>query len=246
MRCACQPGVNAASGQRQQTKRRYATLEAARDALSEIGSQARTGTFVARAVLDVEQACTDYLAGRHNLRQTAAAKLAYDLAPLRERYGDTPVQQLTKPQLDALVADPVRGGSVTAKGRTRRAWSAVSVNKAVDALSMVLADAYQQGLVTRNVAEYVTHVAVRHQPVDTYTEVEVTQILAAIDGDRLAHAWELALSGLRRGEIAGLRWCDVDLDAKTLSVVNNRVDASGKVVENDPKSQMSRRTPAAA
>jgi len=30
------------------------------------------------------------------------------------------------------------------------------------------------------------------------------------------------LSGLRRGEIAGLRWTDVDLDAKMLSIVNNR------------------------
>jgi integrase len=107
---------------------------------------------------------------------------------------------------------------------------------------MLLADAHQQGLVTRNVAEHVAQVAVRHKHVDTYTEAEVQQILAAIDGDRLAHAWELALSGLRRGEIAGLRWCDIDLDAKTLSVVNNRVDAGGAAVENDPKSAMSRRT----
>jgi integrase len=50
---------------------------------------------------------------------------------------------------------------------------------------------------------HVTHVAARHNPVDTYTEDEVTAILAAIADDRLGHAWELALSGLRRGEIAG-------------------------------------------
>ena len=43
------------------------------------------------------------------------------------------------------------------------------------------------------------------------------KLLAAITDDRFGHAWELALSGLRRGEIAGLRWSDVDLDAKTLS-----------------------------
>jgi integrase len=79
-------------------------------------------------------------------------------------------------------------------------------------------------------------------PVDTYTETEVQYLLAAIADDRLSHAWELALSGLRRGEIAGLRWSDIDLDAKTLSVVNNRVDAGGTAVENDPKSQSSRRT----
>jgi integrase len=73
-------------------------------------------------------------------------------------------------------------------------------------------------------------------------EVEVHKLLASLADDRLAHAWELALSGLRRGEIAGLRWSDVDLAAKALTIANNRVSAGGKTTENDPKSAMSRRT----
>ena len=107
---------------------------------------------------------------------------------------------------------------------------------------MVLADAQRQGLVARNVAEHVDRFEVAHGDVHTYTEAEVQQLLAAIADDRLAHAWELALSGLRRGEIAGLRWADVDLDAKTLTVANNCVAAGRKTVENDPKSETSRRT----
>jgi integrase len=94
----------------------------------------------------------------------------------------------------------------------------------------------------RNVAEHVDPVAVGHRSVDTYTEAEVQTLLASAAGDRLAHAWELALCGLRRGEIAGLRWADVDLEGRTLSIANNRVDAGGMAVENDPKSAMSRRT----
>ena len=116
---------------------------------------------------------------------------------------------------------------------TRRPWSAPAVNKAIDTWAMVLADAQRQGLVTRNAAEHIAHAASRHKEVDTYTEAEVGKILAAITDNRLGHAWELALSGLRRGEIAGLRWSDIDLDAKTLSVANNRVDAGGRAVEND-------------
>lgn len=234
-------GVNPATGQRQQVKRRFVTEKQARSALAEITGQASIGTFVARAALTVEQMCADYLTGRHNLRETSSSKLEYDLAPLRQRYGDMPVQRLTKAHLDTLVAELVAGGTKTAKGRTRRPWAAVSVNKAIDAWAMLLADAVQQGLVSRNVAEYVAHVAVRHKEVDTYTEQEVLVILAAIANDRLGHAWELALSGLRRGEIAGLRWADVDLKAKTLSITNNRVSAGGTTVENDPKSAMSRR-----
>lgn len=52
-----------------------------------------------------------------------------------------PVQRLTKAHLDTLVTELVAGGTTTAKGRTRRPWSAVSVNKAIDAWAMLLADA---------------------------------------------------------------------------------------------------------
>ncbi|MEX3771315.1 site-specific integrase, partial [Mycolicibacterium fortuitum] len=131
---------------------------------------------------------------------------------------------------------------VTAKGRVRAPWSAQSVNKVLSTIDQVLADAKGQGLVSRNVASLVNRVAAQHKQVDTYTEVEVLTLLAAIGGDRLGHAWELALSGLRRGEVAGLRWNDVDLDKATLTIVNNRVSAGGRTVENDPKSVASRRT----
>jgi integrase len=235
-------GVNAATGQRQQVKRRFTTEKEARDALSKIGDDAAHGMFVAKSVLTVEQLCADFLLGRHNLRATALAKLEYDLAPLRERYGAMPVQQLTKAHLDVLVGALVKGGTITGKGCTRKAWAPVSINKSLDAWSMVLADAHRQGLIVRNPAEFVTHVAIKHHNVDTYTETEVRTILESIDDDRLGHAWELALSGLRRGEIAGLRWSDIDFDAHTLTVANNRTDAGGTVCETDPKTATSRRT----
>jgi integrase len=117
-----------------------------------------------------------------------------------------------------------------------------SVNKVTQSISMLLADAQRQGLAARNVAEYVDRITLPHKGVGTYTETEVRQLLAAIADDRLAHAWELALSGLRRGEIAGLRWADVGLKAKTLVVANNRLAAGSKSVEGDPKSEASRRT----
>jgi integrase len=153
-----------------------------------------------------------------------------------------PVQRLAKAHLDRLVAELLNGGTRTAKGRIRRPWSAVAVNKVIATIDQVLADAQQQGLVARNVAQNVNRVAQAHKDLNTYTEAEVQALLAAVEADRVGHAWELALSGLRRGEIAGLRWVDVDFDAKTLSIVNNRVMAGGLPVENDPKSAASRRT----
>lgn len=235
-------GVDPATGNRRQVRRRYATEREARDALAEITGAAGQGTFVPRRTNTVRDVCERYVAGRHKLRATSKAKLTYDLQPLLERHGDKPVQRLAKAHIDELVADLRVGGTTTAKGRTRRPWGAIAVNKFIQTVAMVLADAQRQGLVARNVAEHVDSVAVGHRGVDTYTESEVATFLASIAGERLAHAWELALCGLRRGELAGLRWADVDLEGKTLSVANNRVDAGGKAVENDPKSATSRRT----
>lgn len=99
------------------------------------------------------------------------------------------------------------------------------MNKVITTIDQVLNDAKQQGLVARNVAENLNRVAQVHKDLDTYTEAEVRSLLAALENDRIGHAWELALCGLRRDEIAGLRSADVDLEGKTLSVVNNRVMA---------------------
>jgi integrase len=241
-RLAASAGVNVETGKRQQVLRHYATEREARAALAEITDAATKGVFVPRRAITVREVCETYVAGRHKLRATSKAKLTYDLAPLVERHGDEPVQRLTKPHIDALVADLLAGGMRTAAGRTRRPWGPIAVNKSIQTIRMVLEDAQRHGAVARNVAAHVDLVAVSHRAVDTYTDTEVQTLLRSAAGDRLVHAWELALCGLRRGELAGLRWADVDLQEKTMSIVNNRVEAGGQAVENDPKSATSRRT----
>ena len=77
-----------------------------------------------------------------------------------------------------------------------------------------------------------------------YTPEQIRRFLAAVDGDRLQAMWYLVLAtGLRRAELAGLRWRDVALDRQppTLAVRTTRTTAGHQVVEHDPKSRSSRR-----
>lgn len=234
-------GPDPETGKRRQAKRHCRTEADARKVLSELQNKANTGTYVSPSKVSLDEVCADYVAARHNLRESTLAKLAYDLTPLRERHGSMPVQKLTKAHVDKLVADLVTGGTITAKGRIRRPWSAVAVNKVIVSIDQVLSDAVSQGIVQANVAAKVARVSTVHKDVDTFTVAEVEQLRARFAKDRIGHAWELALYGLRRGEIAGLRWVDVDLKANTLAITNNRVSAGGVTVENDPKSHASRR-----
>ena len=66
-------------------------------------------------------------------------------------------------------------------------------------------------------------------------------MLNHIEGDRYAAAWHLALSGLRRGEIAALRWSDIDLNSGTIAITRNRLRFGDKVVEGTVKSKASDR-----
>lgn len=49
----------------------------------------------------------------------------------------------------------------------------------------------------------------------------------------------VALLGLRRGEAAGLRWCDIDLDARVLQVSHQVQDHNGRTVICPPKTESS-------
>ena len=145
-------GVNAETGKRQQVRRHYATEREARRALAEITDAAARGTFVPRKAVTVEELCEDWLASLHNARQTTINGYSYCLAPLREQYGHLPAQKLTRPDLDKLLIALRDGGTKTAKGHTRRAWSPRSVNAAIDAWRLVLAYGCDRKELSHNVA----------------------------------------------------------------------------------------------
>jgi integrase len=236
-------GVNPETGKRQQVRRRYATEKQARDALAEIAQQVATDTFVPRKAVTVDELCAGWLASLHNARATTINAYRFSLAPLRERHGGSPVQKLTRPDLDRLLTELREGGTTTAKGHSRRAWSARSINKAVDTWRSVLDYGVECRELSRNVAASMKKVPRARQEMQTYTPDEIRRVLRAADRDRSGHLWYLALSGLRRAEVAGLQWGDIDFDAGSLTIARGRVQAgAGTVVENAPKTLSSCRT----
>lgn len=238
-------GISPETGKRQQVRRRYATERLAREALAGVGGQAAAGTFVPRKAVTVEQLCEDWLASLHNVRVTTVRDYTFALAPLRERHGDMPAQKLMRPDLDRLLADLRTGGTTTAKGRARKAWSPRSCNGAINAWRLVLEYGMERRELAYNVAAGIKKLPAAHREMDTYTPDEIRKLLKSADADRNGHLWYLALNGLRRGEIAGLKWSDIDFAAGTLTVSRTRVELGGgafEVVENEPKTQASRRT----
>lgn len=86
-------------------------------------------------------------------------------------------------------------------------------------LVIALEHAVRYELLERNPARLVSAPSVPKREYTTLTPDEARSLILAIRGHRFEAAYLLALLlGLRRGEIFGLSWSDIDLDAKTLRV----------------------------
>lgn len=76
---------------------------------------------------------------------------------------------------------------------------------------------------------------------DTATLREFLAVSGA-SSDRLHPLWVLlATTGMRRGEVLGLRWCDIDLDAGRLRDVQTIIQVRSRVAIGEPKTPRGRR-----
>jgi len=76
----------------------------------------------------------------------------------------------------------------------------------------------------------------------TWNAGQVRAFLAATADDRYASLWHLlVMTGMRRGEVCGLRWDDVDLEAGRLSVRRALIPYGDGVITSEPKTAKGRR-----
>ncbi len=127
----------------------------------------------------------------------------------------------------------------------RRGLAAETRRQARAVLRRALRIAEQDGLIPRNPAAIADGPRIPRREGRTLTPDEARRFLEAIEGERLEAAYVLALAlGLRRGEVLGLSWHDVDLDAEApVLVVRRQVNRGRRGLElSELKTSSSRRT----
>ena len=120
--------------------------------------------------------------------------------------------------------------------------SARTIRHINDTLRCALNVAMKWGLVSRNVATLVGPPRIQRKEIRSFTPDEARKFLKAIKGERLEALFSVALSlGLRQGEALGLRWQDIDFEARTLRVSYAIQRIEGKLQMVEPKTERSRR-----
>jgi len=110
-------------------------------------------------------------------------------------------------------------------------------------LHRALGDALRWGLIPRNPASVVAKPRPKRREMKVLSSDQTRRLLTAAAGDRLEALYHVAITtGLRQGEILGLMWRDLDIEAGQLYVQRQlqRIPGKGRILV-EPKSASGRR-----
>jgi integrase len=153
--------------------------------------------------------------------------------------GSVPLARVDGPRLTAFYAELLAGGRRQAEG----GLSAKMVRNVHGMLHKALADAVRWGRLVRNAADAADQPRKSSPEMQVWTPEEMRTFLEHVRDDRLFAAWQLlATTGMRRGELLGLRWADVDFERGSLTIRQVRTAVDYAVETGTPKTHKGTRT----
>lgn len=240
-----------ADGKRMQKWRDgFPTKEAAQRDLRELLASIDDGSYVVDSPITVEEYLMDEW-----LPATGPPRTGYDTWTNRRMYlrayvipriGRIGLQDLNAAHLNRLYAELLSDGRVRGPG----GLSPTSVRRVHAILRAALNDAVRWGRLRRNPTVTADPPpmkvvkAASRRSMKTWTADELQHFLEQTADDPHHALWFLVAStGLRRSEVLGVRWCDLDLDGRILSVEQTvRDSVEGHRPEGHQKSVTSART----
>lgn len=220
----------------QRWRRGLPTKKAAEEAMRLELHQRREGTYIEKSNETVGELLDRWLltVAKHKVKPTSLEDYAATIRKhLKPALGHVPVQALTPAMVQKFYADKLDAGL---GGRT--------VQLCHLRLSQALALAEREGIVNRNACKATEPPTPRAKPGLTWTGEQARAFLSEAKKDQTYWPlWLLALkTGLRRGELLGIRWGDLDLNAGTLRVQQTVLVLAGAPSIQQPKTDAGRRT----
>jgi integrase len=235
---------NPATGKRvQHTKGGFKTKGAAQKHLNSVLGKVDEGSWRPDRPITVKQLLEDHWLPAQRtagIRPTTIEHYAGVVSNwIVPKIGAVKVAALT-PEVVTRFADDLRN---VPRGQRQRGLSARSTQMAVTTLKSACAWALQNELISRNPVQGVKRPRLQRQPMTSWSADQARDFLEATADDRLSFGWWLLLArGLRRGELCGLKWDDVDLEGRVLRINRTRVTTSGTVIDSMPKTESGRRS----
>ncbi len=213
----------------------YRTKKEAERARVEFLSRLDHGSYVAPSKTTVASYLVDewLSAKRATIKETTLA--SYEMHTTKHivpRIGAIPLLALNAAHLNGFYADLLADGRRNGPG----GLSPTSVRRIHATVHKALADAVRWGRLSRNPADHADPPRASTGEMHVWTPQQLRAFIDHVRTDRLFAAWLLAATtGMRRGELLGLRWSDVDLEDALVKVRQIRTVARYQVLTLTPK-----------
>lgn len=153
--------------------------------------------------------------------------------------GTIALQKLSPMHLQEMYLKLSKNGRLDGKG----GLSPTTIRAIHRTLGKALDEALRMQQVKRNVSSLVTIPKVKPYKAEIYDEDEIISLLNVAKGTDMEIPITLgATLGLRRGEILGLKWSDINLIDGKMTISNNLVNTSSGAIFTTPKTDKSCRT----
>jgi len=219
--------VGTVNGQRQQrTKGKFATKDAALTAMAKLQKDVGDGTHVEGSRLTVGDYLRGWLDGV-DVRASTYNSYRLSVDRLLPHIGSLSLQALNRADVRKAYKAIGEGGA-TQRNKKGGALKSKTVHNTHLALVSALGAAVEDRKLTFNPAQAAHRLTKDRPEMKTWLADELRAFLSQTQDLPSAPLpsyplWRLAAStGMRRGEVLGIRWRDVDLDAAKLSVRQRR------------------------
>lgn len=228
-------GRDPVTGKRKQKwKGGFRTKKEAEKACAELIAQIEAGKYKEPATVTLESFLLEFMEGeKHRIRETTWNNQMFLVQKhILPALGHVQLKDLSPLHLQKFYTQKASEGLSNSYLRSMYA-----------VLSKTLRAAERWGLIEKNTAALVSPPRPQKREMRVWTLGEVRQFLQASEKRKFYIAYVLAVfTGMRRGEILGLRWSDIDLEKGVIHVQRTLYKTKGKLVFQEPKTRGSKRS----
>lgn len=228
-----------ASGSRKKTVKTYSTPKEARQALAIFEADKASGSIVAPSEMSVKGWLDYWMENiiKPNREETTVYGYANIIKNhLVPAFGELPIQKLNAKKIQEYYSK-----KMSESGNPK--LSSNTVRKHHELLKAALKCAVMQGAILKNPCDLVEPPKTIDPEKSYYDPATLSKLFVLAEGNRLEIPIKLAgYLGLRREEICGLRWENIDFENRLITIKNAVTAAGKKIIKKGTKTKKSIRT----
>ena len=213
------------------------------DKLQEIETKVRKGTYVETSKETLEQWLEEWLDNTIRITNKKTTYENYSMLMYKHvipRIGHIRLDKLKPSHIQNMMAELIDNGRIQVHSDSEKGLSNTTVRTIRKVLRYALQKAIEESELTVNPVDATKAPPLKKPEINVLEPKELVCFLENIKGNRYELIYVLALkSGLRRGELLGLRWKDIDFTKDYINVRQQLVKTSDGVMISAPKSNRS-------